>query len=67
MEISADTKEILEFLDYTTANNLRKRNDIASILEIGATYGESDVMNDLILASSSLWNINQTLIRSQTL
>ena len=43
MQISKDTEEILKFLDYTTNGNLRKRADLAVILELAATYNEADI------------------------
>ncbi|RLD46378.1 MAG: hypothetical protein DRI94_14850 [Bacteroidetes bacterium] len=64
MTISKDTEEILQFLDYTTNDNLRKRNDLGIILELSATYGEVDVLNDIIFSATSLWKIHKTIQRA---
>lgn len=55
MELSSDTKAILEFLDYTSGNSLRKRNDIGILLEILASYNKAEIANKLIFIGSSLW------------
>lgn len=61
MDISQDTEKALEFLDYMSGGNLRKRNDIGLILELGATYGESNLVNDIIFYGSACWNLSLTL------
>ncbi len=64
MNLSQDTKEILQFLDHTTNNGLRKRNDIGAILELSASYNELDTFENLLFNGSALWNIHQTLKRN---
>ena len=66
MKISNDTEEILKFLDYSSDNNLRKRNDISVILELGATFGEGELVTDIILSGASLWNINKALSKKNS-
>ena len=66
MELSADTLEVLKFLDEVTGGNLRKRNDIGSILEIGAGTGNHELIDDIIFTGSSLWNLNQAMAKSGT-
>jgi hypothetical protein len=61
MKISADTEKALEFLDYISGNNLRKRNDLGVILEIGASFGEDELVNDIIFYGSASWNISLTM------
>lgn len=56
MELSKDTKHIIEFLDYTSGNTLRKRNDLGIILEILASNNQSQIANELIFYGSALWN-----------
>ena len=65
MKISQDTQEIINFLNSISDNNLRKSNDIATILEIGATYGESDVIDKIIFNGSFLWNLHKTMLKHQ--
>jgi len=64
MSFSDDTQKILEFLDYTTNNNLRKRNDIGAILELSASYNELESLEELLFQATSLWNIYQTIKRN---
>jgi hypothetical protein len=61
MEISKDTKKIIEFLDYTSGNNLRKSSDLSVLLNIAATYGEYEKFNDLLLNATSLWNLHNSI------
>ncbi len=63
MKISDDTNKALEFLDYSSGGNLRKRSDIATILEIGATFGLGELVNDIIFYGAACWNLQQTLKR----
>lgn len=65
MEISKDTIEVLNFLDYISDNSLRKRADIGVILEIGASAGDYDNVNNIILYGTSLWTLYQTVKKHQ--
>ncbi len=65
MNISKDTEEVLKFLDYVSANSLRKRNDLAEILEIGAATGKHSSINNLILFGTSLWTIHNTVNKNK--
>ena len=64
MIISKDTERVLEVLDTFSNNSLRKRNDLALILEAGATFGEADSVNMLIFAGSSARNLSKTIKRN---
>lgn len=57
MNISEDTKEVIKFLDRVTGNNLRKRNDLGTILEIGASSGDAAMTNQIIFNSTKIWNL----------
>ncbi|ROL62426.1 hypothetical protein D9V86_00760 [Bacteroidetes/Chlorobi group bacterium ChocPot_Mid] len=63
MLLSQDTNNILDFLDYSTSNSLRKRNDIGTILELSASYNEINALQQLLFDGSSLWNIHKALKR----
>lgn len=63
MLLSQDTNNILDFLDYSTSNSLRKRNDIGTILELSASFNEINALEQLLFDGSSLWNIHKTLKR----
>jgi hypothetical protein len=66
MQISDDTKSVVNFLDEYTKGNLRKKNDFAAILEICATYNGSDTLNHLIFSGKSLWNISSKLKKTSS-
>jgi hypothetical protein len=61
IKISDDTIAVVDFLDKFTNGNLRKKGDLELILEIAATFNESDILNRLIFASKSVWNISSKL------
>jgi hypothetical protein len=61
MKISKDTEEVLRFLDYTSGNNLRKRNDLGIILELGASLGNDELVSKIIFNGSYLWNVFSAL------
>ena len=61
MNLSIDTIEILKFLDLTSGNNLRKRNDLGIILEIGATFNQPELIDEIIFKGMYFWNISTTL------
>lgn len=61
MKISKDTEKIIEFLDYTSRNNLRKRGDISVLLDLAATYNEFEKFNDLLHDATSLWNLHNSI------
>lgn len=64
MKLSNDTIEIIKFLEYTTGNNLRKKNDLGDILEIAASNGNYKIIEDLMFYGKTLWNLNFTLKRT---
>ena len=64
MTLSTDTIEILKFLDYTSGNNLRKRNDLGTILEIGAIFNEAELIDKIIFSGKYLWNLSVTIKKS---
>jgi hypothetical protein len=66
MEISPDTNQVLEFLDYFSGNTLRKRSDLAVLLELSASNNLSDQINDLIFEGTFFRNLNQTIRKAAT-
>lgn len=64
MEISKDTNEVLEFLDYTSGGTLRKRNDLGVILEILAQNNLPEIANEIIFYGSALWGSYRILKRN---
>ena len=65
MQFSKDTEEVLGFLDFSTGDNLRKRNDLGNLLEIGASFDVFEIFNDLLFTGTYLWNVSQKLKRAQ--
>ena len=57
MELSEDTQKVLEFLDNYSESGIRKRNDIASILEISASYNLHTLFNNIVFTGKSIWNL----------
>lgn len=64
MELSKDTKEVVQYLDDIAEGNLRKKNDLGVILEISATYSLAELLENLIFDGASLWRIYQILKKS---
>lgn len=65
MIISDDTQAVVEYLDQYSGNNLRKKNDMATILELAAISGDAEAMTSIIFAGTSLWKVFGVL-RKQT-
>lgn len=63
MQISNDTENVLAALDKLTDNSLRKRNDFATLLEIGASCDSGEAFNDLIFSGTTLWKVYAALRR----
>ncbi len=63
MKLSDDTLQVLSFLDYTSGNNLRKRNDLGTILEIGALTGNYALIDRIIFNGKYLWSLHLLLKR----
>ena len=61
MDISEDTQRVLNFLQDFCDGNLRKSNDIASLLEIAAINLKAKEMNDLIFTGASICLISQKI------
>lgn len=64
MELSPDTQAVLNYLDGAVEGGLRKKNDIGTMLELGATHDEADLFNDLTRTGKGLWNVYNTLRRT---
>jgi hypothetical protein len=64
MKFSKDTEEVLSFLDYTSGNNLRKREDMGALLETGATYGQEELISNIIFTGTYLWNVSSSIRRA---
>lgn len=61
MEISGDTENVLAFLDSYSNGNLRKRDDLGTILELAARSGAHEAMNDALFTGRQLFSLYTTL------
>ncbi|MES2766150.1 MAG: hypothetical protein V4642_09795 [Bacteroidota bacterium] len=61
MNFSPDTEAVLQHLDGKTNNNLRKRNDLGTILETGAENDAFELVNSIIFTGAALWKLFNTL------
>ncbi len=57
MELSSDTLTFLEYLDTFSENNLRKRGDVGTIFECGASYDSGELVSKLIMNGTFVWKI----------
>lgn len=63
MQLSDDTRAVLDYLNDLVEGGLRKRNDVGTILELGASFNEPDLVNDLIRTGTAVWKVYSTLRR----
>jgi hypothetical protein len=61
MELSQDTKSVIDFMQNTAGVELRKPNDLGTILETGAAFGLFALVNSIVFTGKSLWNIQRSL------
>ena len=64
MKISADTQSVIDFLQMVSDNGIRKPIDLATILEVGATYSQDKLVQSIIFTGKSIWNLSKILTRS---
>ena len=65
MQLSDDTQAVIEFLEASIEGGLRKRNDVATILELGASLGDADLFNQISRTGTATWKVYSTLRRVQ--
>lgn len=65
MQLSDDTRAVVEFLEASIEGGLRKQNDVATILELGATLGDADLFNQISRTGTATWKVYSTLRRVQ--
>jgi len=63
MQLSEDTLAVLEYLNTTIEGGLRKRNDVGTILELGATFGVAEHFNNISRTGTATWKVYSTLRR----
>ncbi len=65
MELSEDTLAVIDFLEQLSEGGLRKKNDIGIILEISASSGNYQLVNQIVFCGKSVYNLYKTLKRAQ--
>ena len=65
MNLSPDTEAVLSALNDAVEGGLRKRNDIGSILELGAAANNAESVNAIVRTGTALWKVYRTLRRLQ--
>ena len=61
MDLSDDTRNVLDFLESFSEQGLRKRNDLGLLFELSADRGAHNEMNDLLFHGTHLYNLFHTL------
>ena len=62
---SQETEAVLTYLDEFCRGNLRKRNDIGLLLDIGWKHEAAQEVNEVVFAGKCVWNVYQTLKKQQ--
>ena len=61
MQLSAETENVLNYLEAVSGDGLRKRNDMGTILELAALQEADEDMNLLIFHGRHLYSLYTTL------
>lgn len=65
MIISADTEQVIAVLEEHSQGGLRKKNDMAVLLEIAATHDQAEPIMQIIRTGTGMWKVYGTLRRLQ--
>lgn len=63
MTLSPDTESVIAFLDANVEGGLRKRNDVGTVLELGAAADDAETFNSITQTGTALWKVYKTLKR----
>ncbi len=66
MEISEDTKKVIEFLNEFSQDTLRKKKDLGIILEVLASENNYTIANEIIFYGSALWS-SYRIVKDQSI
>ncbi len=64
MNISEDTRRVIDFLEAYSESGLRKKNDLEVLLEISASRGDFAFANKLIFTGKSVFQLYKTSKKS---
>lgn len=57
MPISNETHAVLEYFDQYSGFTLRKKNDIAELLDIASLHDEAEAFNTAVFTGKIVWNL----------
>lgn len=61
MPISEQTQSVIAYFDTYSGFTLRKKNDLAEILDIAATSGDAENFNATVFTGKIVWNLYSQL------
>jgi len=61
MELSEQTQAVLAYFQHYTGHNVRKPNDVGTILETAVSIGAAEQFNDLVFTGKCAWNVYAAL------
>ena len=61
MELSSETEAVINFLNDSVEGGLRKRNDVAIILELAMRADNAETFNAITLTGTGAWKVYGTL------
>lgn len=63
MQLSEDTLSVINYLHEAIEGGLRKRNDVAVVLELAATSNDAETFNAVTRLGTGAWKVYSTLRR----
>lgn len=63
MQISEDTLAVINSLHEAVEGGLRKRNDVAIVLEVAASTNSAELFNEITRTGTGAWKVYSTLRR----
>jgi hypothetical protein len=64
MQISEDTRNVINFLGEYSGNTLRSADELSYMMDILAGIGSYDLMNEIIFIGKSVYNLYLTINKS---
>lgn len=61
LELSEQTRAVLAYFEHYTAGNIRKSNDLASVLELASMQDAADEFNQIVFLGKCVWNLYAAL------
>ncbi len=64
MTLSEDTIAVIDYLDQYSQGSLRKKNDVAVLLELAALQLNADIIAELSFHGSAMWRVFSVMRKS---